>query len=73
MGPLPRNPTELTAPWLTEALEQAGVLEGASITEFSMDVIGVGEGFLAQLVRVTLHADRPAPALPATLIAKSCT
>lgn len=66
----PGHPSELTAEWLTETLEAAGVLHGAQVTSFSTSPVGEGIGMLGILVRVDISYDRPAPDAPPTVIAK---
>ena len=68
MAAIPRMSRDLTAPWLTAALGPAR-LDGASVTSFATREIGAGIGILTELVRVSLHYDRPTAA-PASLIAK---
>ena len=59
---------ELTTEWLESTLEP--YLHGASLIDFSANIIGVGEGFMGQLARVTLnYADSDTDA-PSSLIAK---
>lgn len=68
--PIPAGPSDITAPWLTSALRETGVLNGAAVTAFDLEVIGEGAGLIGQLARVTLHYDRAEPGAPGSLIAK---
>jgi thiamine kinase-like enzyme len=70
MQPFPRSVDELSPEWLNDALTKAGVIERPAIDGFDLELIGVGEGFLGQLARVTPHAAGEAPGLPESLIAK---
>jgi hypothetical protein len=68
MAAIPRTSSDLTAPWLTAALGPAN-LNGASVASFAKREIGAGIGILTELVRLSLHYDRPTVA-PTSLIAK---
>ena len=58
----------LTTEWLQEALGEA--LGGARLKGFTPQVIGVGEGFMGQLARVSLEYDGERGDAPARIIAK---
>jgi thiamine kinase-like enzyme len=65
---LPIAVDELTKDWLQFAL--ADVLGSEKIESFSAEIIGIGEGFMGQLARVSLgYADGPTDA-PKSVIAK---
>ncbi len=49
---IPEKAEELTAAWLSEALQSAQVLNGAAILAFTMETVGEETGFLGELVRV---------------------
>lgn len=68
MSSLPLTADELTTNWLNQAL--ATQLGGASIVSFDKEIIGVGEGFLGQLARVTLSLDVDNPDMPTSIVAK---
>src|SRR5262245_852095 len=68
MEAIPRTSSDLTTSWLTAALGPAS-LDGASVASFAKREIGAGIGILTELVRLSLHYDRPTGA-PASLIAK---
>ena len=59
---------ELTAEWLQKVLSPH--FEGESIVGFSKEIIGVGEGFMGQLARISLTYDRDQSTAPKTIIAK---
>lgn len=62
----PRTVDALSADWLNQVLPFAE----NQISDFDAKIIGVGEGFMGQLARVTLsYQDKPADA-PETMIAK---
>lgn len=65
---IPAGPAELTAEWLTSALD--GQLGGARVTGFDAEPIAAGVGFLGELVRLALRYDREVPGAPRSLIAK---
>ncbi len=63
---LPKSIDDLDADWLQHALAAQARIDG-----FSAEVIGIGEGFMGQLARVTLHyAEAPEPSDPTRVIAK---
>ena len=65
----PLSADELTSDWLQFAM--ADVLGNQKIENFSIEVIGVGEGFMGQLARVGLHYSSNTEAdVPSTVIAK---
>ena len=70
MPPFPRHADELSPEWLNDVLAKAGLQGAPLVSGFETEVIGVGEGFLGQLARLTLHTPAEAPRLPRTLIAK---
>ncbi|MUL78735.1 phosphotransferase family protein [Mycolicibacterium sp. CBMA 226] len=59
---------ELTADWLTAALEPTGSLGGARVTE--VEAVAIGTGQIAISTRLTLTYDRPTDA-PETMVAKT--
>jgi hypothetical protein len=67
---IPGDADELTPEWVTTALRARGVLKSARVTELRKEILGEGEGFIGQIVRLHLRLDRPEAKAPATLIAK---
>ena len=67
---IPTSPADLTATWLTDALRAGGVIDDATVTSATHEVLGEGAGFIGQLARVSLTYDRAVEGAPATLIAK---
>ena len=70
MAPIPRTADAITAPWLTAALREHGVLSDTSVTVVAAEPLGVGTGFLGQLARLRLTYDRPDATAPPTMVAK---
>lgn len=66
----PRSAAELTSEWLNATLAAEGFLEGPEIRAIDVQVIGVGEGFLGQVARVTLHREVGATSSLSSLVAK---
>jgi hypothetical protein len=62
------DPLALDGPWMTEALEQAGVARGATVTAVEFDGF-VGTGQMSRNARYGLTWDRP-EGRPATVIGK---
>ena len=60
---LPETPEELTAEWLSSAL-------GWPVRSVERQILGTGQGFLGDIVRLRLTSD--SPDTPASVIAKSC-
>ena len=67
---LPDGPDQLTPEWLTAALRDAGVLDGASVASAEAELIAEERGIGGRVARVRLRYDRPAPRAPASLVAK---
>jgi hypothetical protein len=68
---LPSSLAGLTPEWLTAALREGGSLPaGGRVASFALQPLGVGEGFLGELARVTPHYEGPADGAPVTLVAK---
>lgn len=66
----PRTVEEITAPWLTSVLREAGVIGQRACTEIAVHVIGEGVGFLSNRARIALTYDGPAAGAPATVVVK---
>ncbi len=66
--PPPGPPEALTAPWLTAALEDAGVARGAVVEAVELEG-DIGTGQAARSVRFRLDWDRP-EGRPATIVGK---
>lgn len=67
---IPLALSDLTPSWLTGALRAAGHLDASAVASARVEAIGQGVGVLCQLARIAIEYDRPAPAAPATLVAK---
>ncbi|MDE0701619.1 MAG: phosphotransferase [Acidimicrobiaceae bacterium] len=67
--PIPTTLDEITADWLTSALRQSEVIsEKTTVLARTVEVLGVGEGFAAELAR--MHLSYKNGSGPATVIAK---
>lgn len=67
---IPEKSRDITADWLNEVLHQNGFLKDASIVSLKHEPMGIGEGFLSDMARLTVTYDRDIPGIPATMIAK---
>ncbi len=65
---LPKSIDDLDVDWLQQAMSPH--LGSARIDGFSAEVIGIGEGFMGQLARITLHYSDEVGVAPTSLIAK---
>ena len=65
---LPKTVDDLSSDWLQKTMSP--YIDGATITGFAPQVIGVGEGFMGQLARITLTYAEDTDAAPHSLIAK---
>ncbi len=68
--PIPRSLDELTPAWLTSALTESGILKGANVQHIDSEVLGVGAGFMGDILRLKLTYDKIEPGAPVSLIAK---
>src|SRR5262245_43115270 len=66
----PKTINEISAPWLTSVLRDAGVLRRATIRAVDVRAIGEGVGFLSGRARVTISYDQAEEGSPATVIVK---
>ena len=64
----PKTVADLTVDWLQAVL--APMINGINIAGFTPHVIGVGEGFMGQLARITLTYNETNHTAPQSLIAK---
>jgi hypothetical protein len=67
---IPQSLEELSPEWLTSVLRARGILTGSRVVSRETEILGEGEGFVGQIVRLSLDLDRPEPGAPASLIAK---
>ncbi len=65
---LPKTVDDLSTDWLQESMSP--YIDGATITGFTPQVIGVGEGFMGQLARIALTYAEDTNTAPHSLIAK---
>ncbi len=61
---LPETTKDITVDWLNQALHENGFLGNANIVSLEHEPIGVGQGFLSDMARLTLAYDRDAPICP---------
>jgi hypothetical protein len=66
----PRTIDDISAPWMTEVLHGAGLLQLATVREVNVRAIGEGVGFLSGRARVTMSYDQAEPGVPATVVVK---
>ncbi len=64
----PLTTNELTLQWIQQTM--APFLDGATLSAFESEIIGVGEGFMGQLARLSLSFNERVPNAPKTIIAK---
>ena len=64
----PLSLEEVTTDWLQSVLSDQ--LQGASLAGFTPQIIGLGEGFMGQLARVSLDYEGEAGTAPTSIIAK---
>ena len=67
---VPRDLQEITAAWLTRALESSRESGDASVVAYSAEVIAEGKGFMNRLFRLALEYDANSPGGPDTIIVK---
>ncbi len=67
---IPASLKDITSDWLNEVLHASGFLKDANIESMTHQPMGVGEGFVSDMARITPRYDREAPHLPKTMIAK---
>ena len=65
---IPETPQELTVGWLNEVLTEQ--LHDNEITALSQSVLGEGEGFVGDIIRLELTYAHPNPSLPQSIVAK---
>jgi hypothetical protein len=66
----PKTIEEINAPWLTEILQGASVLNKATVREVNIQGIGEGVGFLSGRARVTLRYDQAEVGAPSSVVVK---
>jgi broad specificity phosphatase PhoE len=64
----PKTVDDLTSDWLQKTMSP--YIDGATITGFAPQVIGVGEGFMGQLARVALSYAEDSNTAPTSVVAK---
>jgi hypothetical protein len=67
---LPANEREISADWLTEALQRSGVLGRGRVRAVQAERIAEGLGLMARLSRLRVEYEDADPSSPRTMIAK---
>ena len=67
---VPKDLWEITPSWLTAVLHSTEPLSNASVTEYSVEPITEGKGFMNQVARLRLHYDDDPLGLPRTIVVK---
>ena len=67
---IPQLPEELTAAWLTEILQQRGYLNLGEVQTCEQTMLGDGEGFVGEIIKVDLGLSQPNEDCPESLVAK---
>jgi len=70
---LPATTKDITVEWLNEVLHDDGLLGDTDIISIDKEQIGVGEGFMSDIVRLLVTYSNTASNLPKTMIAKMPT
>ena len=68
--PTPAHLHEITPDWLTKALQSKEASSNALVTDYSIEPIGEGKGFINQLARLVIEYDGNFGDLPRSVIAK---
>ncbi|MQF48770.1 DUF1679 domain-containing protein [SAR202 cluster bacterium AC-647-N09_OGT_505m] len=66
----PTSLQDITPSWLTEVLHSQGPKIDASVTKYSVEIIGEGKGFMNQLARLSIEYNRQSDNLPHSIVAK---
>ena len=67
---IPARVNEITTEWLTEALRSGGWTDSATVTSVAVETVGEGQGFMSQVLRLSLEYDVAQRDLPCSVIAK---
>ncbi len=67
---IPHSPADLSANWLTKALQYGHAIDTGVVSEFEYSPLEAGKGFYRQIVRLKLTYDPPELDGPRTMIAK---
>ena len=67
---LPATTKDITVEWLNEVLHENGFLGDSNIVSIQHEQIGIGEGFMSDIARITLGYDKPENGLSNTIVAK---
>ena len=67
---LPATTKDITVEWLNEALHENGFLGDTDIISIKHEVIGIGEGMISDIARISLSYNNASKQLPTTIVAK---
>jgi hypothetical protein len=67
---IPATKDDLTPEWLMRCLGEAGMLGEARIRSLRSELVGEGEGFMGQVIRLHLEFEGTETEIPSSLIAK---
>ena len=67
---IPQTPGEITADWLTDAVQSSGMVTAARVVDFEVGSPGSGVGFTGQTLRVGLTWDTVEDDAPAAVLVK---
>jgi hypothetical protein len=69
---IPANPAAVTAEWIADVLQRAGVLPtGSSVASIAVEPLGAGVGVMGELARIRMTYAGDHGTAPATVIVKS--
>ena len=66
----PRTVDAITPQWLTGALRGCGALDGAAVSSFELEPLGVGAGFMSAMGRIRLKYEGACAGAPDSVIVK---
>ncbi|UCG55409.1 MAG: hypothetical protein JSV32_04190, partial [Dehalococcoidia bacterium] len=67
---LPATTKDITVDWLNEVLHENGFLGSSNIISLKHEQIGVGEGMVSDIARISLCYDNDSKQLPTKIVAK---
>jgi aminoglycoside/choline kinase family phosphotransferase len=67
---IPYSAEHVTSQWLTDALASTGVITSSTVASFGTERLGEGQGFVGQIVRLSLTYDSGEDGAPQSIIAK---
>ena len=67
---VPATIDQITPQWLSHVLRGEGLLENANVVGLEREVLGEGQGFIGDVIRLKLELDSDEPSAPKSLIVK---